>query len=51
MPYALKHDLKCYKANFHYNSIDEIRDFPGGPVVKTVSFHCRGHRLDPLSGN
>ena len=26
-------------------------DFPGSPVVKTPCFHCRGHRLDPWSGN
>ena len=26
-------------------------DFPGGPVVKTPCFHCRGHRFDPWSGN
>ena len=24
--------------------------FPGGPVVKTLGFHCRGHRFDPSSG-
>ena len=23
------------------------RDFPHGKVVKTLSFHCRGHMLDP----
>ena len=22
-------------------------DFPGGPVVKTPCFHCRGHGFDP----
>ena len=22
-------------------------DFPGGPVVKTLHFHCRGHKLNP----
>ena len=22
----------------------------GGPVVKTLSFHCRGHRFDPWFG-
>ena len=27
------------------------RDFPGGPVIKTPRFHCRGHRFDPWSGN
>lgn len=23
----------------------------GGPVVRTLSFHCRGYGLDPLLGN
>ena len=27
------------------------RDFPGGPVVKTLSFYCRGCRFDPCLGN
>ena len=26
-------------------------DFSGGPVVRTPSFHCRGHGFDPWSGN
>ena len=26
------------------------RDFPGGPVVKTPLFHCRGHGFDPWLG-
>ena len=26
-------------------------DFPGGPVVKTVCFQCKGHGFDPWSGN
>ena len=25
--------------------------FPGGPVVKTPRFQCRGHRFDIWSGN
>ena len=29
----------------------EGRDVPGGPVVKTPCFHCRGHGFDPWSGN
>ena len=29
----------------------EVRDFPGGPVVKALRFHCRGHGFDPWSGN
>ena len=24
-----------------------MRDFPGGPVVKTLRFHCRGYGFDP----
>ena len=27
------------------------RDFPGGPVVKTPCFQCRGCRFSPCSGN
>ena len=27
------------------------RDFPGSPVVKTSSLHCRRHGFDPWSGN
>ena len=25
-------------------------DFPGGPVVKTLCFHCRGRGFDPWGG-
>ena len=25
-------------------------DFPGGPVVKTPSFHCKGRGFDPWLG-
>ena len=28
-----------------------FRDFPGSPVVKTLYFQCREHRLDPWLGN
>ena len=27
------------------------RDFPGGPVVKTLRFHCGGRGFDPWRGN
>ena len=27
------------------------RDFPGGPVVRILGFHCREHEFDPWSGN
>ena len=26
-------------------------EFPGGPVVRTLHFHCRGHGFNPWSGN
>ena len=26
------------------------REFPGGPVVRTLSFHCRGPRFNPWLG-
>ena len=28
-----------------------LRDFPGGPVIKTMRFQCRGHRFASWSGN
>ena len=27
-----------------------MRDFPGGPVVRTLCFHCRGPRFNPWLG-
>ena len=29
----------------------EKKDFPGGPVVKTLRFQYRGHKFDPWLGN
>ena len=43
-----------YENNPIYNCIkkpNQTRDFPGGPVVKTPCFQCRGHEFDPWSGN
>ena len=34
-----------------FNNWRFCEDFPDGPVVKTLSFHCRGHRFDPWFGN
>ena len=31
--------------------LDKGKEFPGGPVVRSLWFHCRGHRFDPWSGN
>ena len=28
---------------------NSFRDFPGGPMVKTLCFHYRGHGFDPWS--
>jgi len=28
-----------------------VQDFPGGAVIRTPGFHCRGHGLDLWSGN
>ena len=33
------------------SEIGVVRDFPGGPVIKTLFFHCRGQGFDPWSGN
>ena len=30
---------------------DNLQGFPGGPVVRTLSFHCKGHKFHPRSGN
>ena len=30
---------------------NKYRDFPGGPVAKTLSSQCRGPRFDPWSGS
>ena len=30
---------------------NDNRHFPGSPVPKTPSFHCRGDGFDPWSGN
>ena len=35
---------KCFLKN-------QVGDFPGGPVVRTRSFHCRGQGLHHWSGN
>ena len=37
-------------SNTMLNKNGESGDFPGSPVVKTLSFHCRGHGFDPGQG-
>ena len=29
----------------------QCREFSGGPVVRALHFHCRGHGFNPWSGN
>ena len=35
----------------NYLAVSMIVDFPGGPVVKTSHFHCKGCSFDPQLGN
>ena len=43
---AVEHEF-----NVNQSKMYTLGDFPSGPVVKTPSFHCRGCRFDPWSGN
>ena len=42
---------KSDSAGLHKEKYWPLWDFPGGPVVKTLCFQCRGHGFDPWSGN
>ena len=42
----IKHLIQTYTMN-----ISLTRDFPGGPMVKTPCFQCRGCRFNPWWGN
>ena len=33
------------------NKSERVWDFPGGPVVKTLRFQCRGPGFEPWLGN
>ena len=37
--------------SYYKECIMGLKGFPGGPVVKTLSFQCRGHGFDPWLGN
>ena len=37
------------KEIFHLKKVKG--DFPDGPLVKNLHFHCKGHDFDPWSGN
>ena len=46
---VLHQKYQWYQGNANKNQLG--RDFPGGPVVKALCFHCRGHRYDSWLGN
>ena len=46
---VLHQKYQWYQGNANKNQFG--RDFPGGPVVKALCFHCRGHRYDSWLGN
>ena len=48
---SLHSDVRLLSMSPFIQSKVQMRDFPGGPVVKTRSFHCRGHGCYPWSGN
>ena len=43
--YVIYHPIVCGLKEHTF------RDFPGGPVAKTLHSQCRGPRFDPWSGN
>ena len=43
--------ILCYSNSFRYaTKVWFVSDLPGGPMIKTPRFHCRGHGFDPWSG-
>ena len=59
MPVPTTHSLTTIRSGqgeakgLREEAIQKIRKqktFPGGPVFKTLSFHCRGCRFDPCMG-
>ena len=47
---TVAHLKRTQYVNQLYCNIKNVKDFPGDPVVKTLHFHCTGHRFDPKSG-
>ena len=44
-------NLEEKKAVIQVFEISRVGDIPGGPAIKTLCFHCRGHGFDPWLGN
>ena len=47
--YELEHVQTCGSTTTIRIKIIPSQDFPGGPVVKTLSFQCRGPGFNPWS--
>ena len=47
MTEQLNNNNNIYKALWKISERGIGWDFPGGPVVKTLYFHCRGHKFNP----
>ena len=47
---ALRIGLTEHFLNILHNN-DSSQEFPGGPVVRTPQFHCRGHEFSPWPEN
>lgn len=43
--------LSVAQVSFFAQGNLQYRDLPGGPLVRTLCFHCSGERFDPSSGN
>ena len=43
--------VRAYHAFMVGSKFKRGRDFPGDPMIRTLHFHCRGHRFNPLSRN
>ena len=44
-------DPQTYFVKSVFSCLKLDREFPGGPVVRTPCFYCRGLGFDPWSGN
>ena len=44
---ALRISLTEHFLNILLYKNDSSQEFPGGPVVRTAHFHCRGHEFNP----
>ena len=48
---AVENSVRCSGERLELETQIYASESPGGPVVRTPRFHCRGHGLDPWSEN